>query len=455
MSNPIRNDILKHDGNVPRYTSYPTAPHFTMASEYQDYIDALQAVSSDDDLSIYIHVPFCQKMCWYCGCHTKISRRYAPVEDYLYLLLREIDILADTFAEEPLVKLVHMGGGSPGLLRARDFELLITKLKQRFRFTKDTDIAIELDPRGVTEGRVASYAKNGVTRVSLGVQDFSHDVMKAVNREQPFHVSYEAVKLLRRYGVDHINVDLMYGLPHQNLQTAKETFSKLLYIDPDRVSYFGYAHVPWMKKHMRLIQEDTLPQKDLRFDLFEAGQEYLLGLGYEAIGIDHFAKAEDSLCAALKNKTLHRNFQGYTDDNSQTLIGLGASSIGETPDAFFQNQPDMPIYKDAILSGHLPIKKMYLKTADDKMRAKIIEHVMCYLSIDMEAFCDTLECSADMFKKELDEIKKLEKFGFVHFDTPYAFTIPQSAKLMTRLIVSTFDTNFDNAQTIKRHAAAI
>ncbi len=455
MTNPIKNEILEHDTNVPRYTSYPTAPHFTVASEYEEYLHALQAIQEDDDLSLYIHVPFCQKMCWYCGCHTKISRRYGPVEDYLYLLFREIDILAGTFPKERTVKLVHLGGGSPGLLRGCDFELLVSRLKHRFRFTKDTEIAIELDPRGVTEGRVAAYAKNGVNRVSLGVQDFNQTVMKAVNREQPFHVSYEAVQLLRQYGIENVNVDLMYGLPHQSLETVEYTFSNIKFLDPDRISYFGYAHVPWMKKHMRMIEEDTLPQKDLRFDLFEAGQELLLAMGYQAIGIDHFAKADDSLCASLKAKTLHRNFQGYTDDNAEALVGLGASSIGETQDAFFQNHPDMPLYKEAVLAGHLPVKKMYRKTQSDKIRAQIIEHVMCYLSLDLKAFCETHEIKAQLFEKELNDIKKLEKFGLVNFESPYSFTIPQNAKLMTRLIASAFDENIGEAPLTKRHAAAI
>lgn len=453
--NCFRDQILSFDSRVPRYTSYPTAPQFQVADTYA-YEKCLRAIGADNDISLYIHVPFCSKMCWYCGCNTKITQRYAPVEDYAHILLREIDMVAEQLQHNPRISSIHFGGGSPGLLRACDFEMIINKLRARLNVVPDVEIAIELDPRGVTEGRVATYAKCGVNRVSLGVQDFDETVLKAINRQQPFALSYDAVALLRQYGIDQINVDVMYGLPHQNLETQSKTFEKLVLLKPSRISFFGYAHVPWMKKHMRLIDENTLPQKDLRFDLFEAGQAFLIENGYVPIGIDHFALPDDALVKAMENKTLKRNFQGYVDDPADMIIGLGASSIGKTDTHYFQNAVDMPSYKQAILGGRLATAKSCAIQQDDMIRAKVIEQLMCYFTVDVQVVCDGFGTDASMFDQELERLKSYERLGFIEI-TGAQITIDEKAKLIARMICSVFDAYIKKGTDADapRHAKAI
>ena len=459
MANKLRAEILEHDLNVPRYTSYPTAPAFKAVGSQGPYTHELRSFDKDAELSLYLHIPFCKQLCWYCGCNTKISRKYEPIEEYMSLLLREIELMGRALAHRHTVTNIHFGGGSPGILKGCHFDRIMEQLRAHFEITKNTSIAIELDPRGVSEGRVAAYYKNGVNRVSLGVQDFSGEVLKAVNREQPFNTSYRAVQLLREYEINDINVDLMYGLPHQSLDTVDETFEKLAYLKADRVAYFGYAHVPWLKKHMRLIEEGALPKKDLRFDLFERGQAHLLEMGYHPVGIDHFCKENDTLYEAFKSKTLKRNFQGYTDDQADILLGFGVSAIGESGHAFFQNAPDMPSYRDKVLAGQLPNQKFYEKTKEDSMRAEIIEQLMCYQSVDLKEVAAHFAKHVSDFDGEMSEIRAFEKLGFLQIDGQYSITVFPDAKMMTRLICSVFDKNFaaknnqENNQA--RHAKAI
>lgn len=462
--NTLKNSILSLDGRMPRYTSYPTAPHFKAMDDRSAYLQALGSISPQDDLSLYLHVPFCSQMCWYCGCHTKITQRYAPVEDYVHLMLREIDLLAEALGDEhpARVKNIHFGGGSPGMLRAQDFDLIMRKIRERLTVLDNADIAIELDPRGVTESRIQAYARHGVNRVSLGIQDFDARVLKAVNREQPFALSYDAIKLCRQYGIDRINVDIMYGLPYQSLETQSQTLSKLMELSPDRISFFAYAHVPWMKKHMRLIQMDAMPSTELRFDLFEAGQKFLMEHGYMPVGIDHFAKEGDSMISAQHDHKLRRNFQGYVDDTSTHLIGIGVSSIGRIGDVYFQNTSDMPRYKDAILGHHLPAFKHCTLSSDDKIRADIIEQIMCYLEVDIEIICNRHGYSPREFEAELSRLEMFVEMGLIEICDYYIRILPE-AKLATRMIGGVFDAylapanaNIQNEEIERpRHAQAI
>jgi len=452
----FREKILSFDDRVPRYTSYPTAPHFQKLNDPQTYLTALSSLPEETKLSLYLHVPFCQKLCWYCGCHTKITQRYAPVEDYAHLMMREIEILADSMGGRRSVSNIHFGGGSPGMLRAVDFEQIMEKLRTNFDVLPDADIAIEIDPRGVTEGRAAAYARNGVNRVSLGVQDFDETVLKSVNRQQPFHLSYEAIKLFREYGIHDINVDLMYGLPHQSVESLKRTLEKLLILEPDRISFFGYAHVPWMKKHMRLIDEGALPEKDLRYDMFRAGESRLIEAGYVPIGIDHFAKPGDSLIKAYQDRTLTRNFQGYTDDHSTALIGIGASSIGKTQYMYFQNHAEMPQYKKSILASQLPINKACPITSEDRLRADIIEQLMCYMHVDLKEICRKYDVHPSHFDTELERLQSYEKVGFLRISEDFEIEIHMEARLMARMICATFDEHLNRrAAEEPRHAQAI
>lgn len=450
----LKDQILKMDARVPRYTSYPTAPHFKTLDNPDIYLDWLKAIPEGSDISLYIHIPFCPKLCWYCGCNTKITKRYAPVENYAHLLLREIDILESHVGKDKKIANIHFGGGSPGMLRAQDFDMIMTKLRQTFEINDGAEIALELDPRNVTEGRVAAYAKQGVNRISLGVQDFDDHVLKSVNRQQPFHLSYDAIKLLRQYGIEGINLDLIYGLPHQTIDTMRKTIDRAILLDPERIAFFGYAHVPWVKKHMRLIDEQRLPDKSARYDLFQIGSQELEKAGYVAIGIDHFAKPNDPLCEAVKSGNLHRNFQGYTTDSCDTLIGLGVSSIGKLPNGYIQNAPDMNVYRNSILAGHLPAAKSCPINKDDKARSEIIEKLMCNFSADISKISEKYGFDNDYFAKELDALKSYEALDFIKIDNSI-ITIKANAKLMARSICAVFDSYLSLADSSPRHAQAI
>ena len=452
----LKEKILSYDQQVPRYTSYPTAPHLQPCDTDQPYQEALKKLSSNETISLYLHTPFCPKLCYYCGCNTKITQRYAPVEDYAHILKREIehisDFLRNAHGHNMTVSHIHFGGGSPSMLRARDFELLMQALNENFDILNTAEIAMEIDPRNISEGRVATYAKYGMNRVSLGSQDFNQTTLKAVNREQPFFTNYKTVELLNQYGITDINLDLMYGLPHQTPLTIKDTIQKALLLNPTRIAFFGYAHVPWAKKHMRLIDEATLPNGSERYDLFETGREVLIDNGFVQIGIDHFAKPSDPLCKAFENKSLRRNFQGYTTDSTTTLIGLGASSISQFEDFYFQNNVDRASYERAITAQNFPIQKIYKKTKGDKIRAKIIEEIMCYGSCDLSR-TDGLKT---LFLSEEKKLETLQSQGFIILNRDsFSFKINPEAHMMTRLIASLFDDYFAPNTNEKKHARAI
>lgn len=455
MTYDLREKILSYDRLVPRYTSYPTAPHFKPLEYDAKYRQLLSTFPENANLSLYLHVPFCSKMCWYCGCHTKITERYAPVEDYAHLMLREIDMVADAICPSHSVQNIHFGGGSPGLLRGCDFGKIMSKIRSKFHMGASPEIAIEIDPRGVTESRVAVYAASGVNRISLGVQDFDDKVLEAVNRVQPYELSQQAVELFRKYGITKFNFDLLYGLPYQTTANMEETIDKALLLDPDRISLFGYAHVPWMKKHMRMINEGALPDNNARYDLFETGAQRLQEAGYVAIGIDHFAKRDDSMTLALHQKRLHRNFQGYTTDATDALIGIGASSIGKFPDGYIQSAVAMPHYKDAILSGRFAAQKYCPLTREDKLRADIIEKIMCHFKVNLGDICVFHGYPKNYLDYKLSELQEFIDDKLVVITHERTIHINPLARQLVRVICSIFDEYMQKTLDTPRHAKAI
>jgi len=453
--NPLRDTILQLDRAVPRYTSYPPAPYFRPLQNTETYAEWLGSLSVETPLSLYLHVPFCHEMCWYCGCNTKITKRYKPVESYTDLILKEIALLAKYLPNTAMpVSNIHFGGGSPGMLHADDFKKIIDALHANFQLSQDTDIAIEIDPRGIDKEKTKAYAQNGVTRVSLGSQDFNDHILESVNRAQPFALSERAVKDLRSEGIHNINLDLIYGLPYQTTDTMRYTIDKALSLSPERVSLFGYAHVPWMKKHMRMINEEALPNQGLRFDLFETGANLLEAQGYVPIGIDHFAKPDDDMTTALKEKRLYRNFQGYTTDTGKELIGIGASSIGKLPQGYIQNAPDMPIYKRAIMSGKLPAHKIYKMHGDDPIYAHVIEQIMCYLQVDLNTVKEQFALPPHYFDDALYELEALAQKDILEIKQN-TITINPKARTMARLAANIFDQYAPQTPGTQRHARAV
>ncbi|MGA8157283.1 MAG: oxygen-independent coproporphyrinogen III oxidase, partial [Rhodoplanes sp.] len=328
--------IALAERNVPRYTSYPTAPHFTADVGSSVYAAWLAAVPADATLSLYIHVPYCTEICRYCGCHTKATRRAEPLDAYADALISEIDLVAAAMTSRSVVH-QHWGGGTPSILGPERLARIVQRIANHFDLSRLIEHAIELDPRQVTKPLADVLAALGVTRASLGVQEFSPHVQEAIGRIQPFETVRAAVDALRSAGVTRINVDLMYGLPGQTIADVEATADLAAALHPARLALFGYAHVPWFKANQKLIDEAALPGAGERIEQARAAALRLAGHGYVPIGLDHFARADDELALAGRTGGLRRNFQGYTTDPADALIGLGASAIGKLPQGFAQN----------------------------------------------------------------------------------------------------------------------
>jgi oxygen-independent coproporphyrinogen III oxidase len=439
-----------YSARVPRYTSYPTAPHFHERVTQEFYGDWLETLPQAMPLSLYLHVPFCDTLCWFCGCHTTVVNRYEPVSEYFDILLREIEAVAAHVGPGHPVTHIHWGGGSPTMLKPQDILRLRAALQSHFEVTSDAEFAVEIDPRGLKHETVKALAEAGVTRASIGVQDCDIAVQKAINRIQPFAETRSAVERLREAGIARLNIDLVYGLPHQSLQRLAGTVEQTLTLRPQRFAVFGYAHVPHFKKHMRLIAESALPGAEARLEQFDMTHDLLCAAGYEAIGLDHFALPDDGLAVAQRDGRLARNFQGYTDDDAPALIGLGASSIGALPQGYVQNAPDVPKYREAILSGQLATARGKELSDDDRLRRAIIERLMCDMDVDLDAVAAPFGKSAADFRAECAALLPLIAAGFVAMSGP---KISVSNRAAMRLVAASFDAYLANANAV--HAVAV
>jgi oxygen-independent coproporphyrinogen-3 oxidase len=429
----------KYNTPVPRYTSYPTAPHFRPVEDKDFYLNWLCSLDPSEPISLYLHVPFCKEMCWYCGCNTKVTKQYDPIADYADALKAEILKIAAVLPSRFTVSHVHWGGGTPSILSSEDFRAVMDLLGQHFNYTGDAERAIEIDPRTADAEKIDTLAKSGINRASLGIQDFSYKVQKAINRVQSFGMTYKVVKALRAAGIQQLNFDLMYGLPLQDVAAVRKTIELSHELRPDRIALFGYAHVPWMKSHMKLINEDELPSAAERAEQALAAAEYLTELGYVQIGLDHFASPDDPMAKALKTKSLKRNFQGYTTDTAQTLIGLGASSIGMLPQGYVQNVTSVHEYKRAAKDSEFAIAKAVAVTEDDVVRRKIIERLMCDLQIDLAAIEQEYNLPAGCFKSELEALAILEKDEMLKLMGKHV-QITANGRYLVRTICAVFDT---------------
>jgi oxygen-independent coproporphyrinogen-3 oxidase len=439
------NSHILAERTVPRYTSYPTAPHFSSAVDARIYGEWLDALTPDSRLSLYLHVPFCQAMCHYCGCHTKVVRRRDPIDRYAAVLIREIGLVGARAKGK--VKFIHWGGGTPSMLGAPALMQVAAAMSDAFDMSDIDEHAMELDPRQVTRELVRALVAMGVNRVSLGVQDFSPHVQQAIGRVQPIGVVEMAVAMLREAGITEINLDLMYGLPKQSDRDVRRTIMLADSLKPDRLALFGYAHVPWFKSHQKLIQESDLPNADQRLEQARIARDTLRDLGFEAIGLDHFARPNDPLAVAAREGKLHRNFQGYTTDEADALIGLGVSSIGRLPQGFIQNAPDMGHYERAIEADRLATVRGKAFSEDDLMRARIIERLMCDFAVDLEA-----EAPGHDFGAELKALEDLSADGVVAVDRNRV-TITEDGKPFVRLAAAAFDAYLTAGKA--RHSMAV
>ncbi|MGH1378744.1 MAG: oxygen-independent coproporphyrinogen III oxidase [Alphaproteobacteria bacterium] len=448
-NNDIEKLLGKYNRPVPRYTSFPTAVQFTHDISQNDYVSLIEGIEPDERVSVYIHIPFCHSLCHYCGCNTKILNSYAPVESYLENMFSEISLVGKTMSQRQDVSLVHFGGGSPNYLKPKDLRRVIDKVSEFFDISDDTNIDIESDPRYLDTEMIKCYADIGVTRVSLGVQDFNHDVQVAINRVQPFEMVENCVKELRENGINQINFDLIIGLPKQTVETVRNTAESAASLLPDRLAVFPYAHVPWMKKHQKLLDKYVMADGYERFLMNEAVDSVLKGNGYNAIGTDHYARAVDPLCAAQSGGELKRNFQGYTTDSSNTIIGFGLSSISSYKDAYVQNTTDPASYRKNLSDNKFPIQRGCVLSDDDRLLRSLIEEVMCNFKVDLTKYADVLAGSIDSIKIKLSE---LEQDGLVVFEGQL-LKITQAGLPFTRVVASCFDPYFQMQDN--QHAKAI
>jgi oxygen-independent coproporphyrinogen-3 oxidase len=444
--------VAKYDGRAPRYTSYPTALQFTPAVGEATYRKWLRELPTEQPVSLYVHVPFCGRLCWYCGCNTRATTRHQPVAEYVALLVKEARLLESALPGRLAASAVHLGGGSPNMLSAEELAAIFEVLDQVFEPMPEREVAAELDPGGLTQAWVNAAVSHGLNRASLGVQTLDPVVQAAVNRRERYEHIADCVGWLRAAGVSSINIDLMYGLPHQTTSSVRESLEAVMRLAPDRIALFGYAHVPWMKTHQKLIDEAALPGAAERLDQSEAAADALVAEGYIRIGIDHFALPHDALARAASAGRLHRNFQGYTSDPAATLLGLGASAIGRLPEGFVQNISQEVDWRTAVGAGRLPVARGVEVTDEDAFRWEIIERLMCDMAVDLEAVCSR---HGRQMAGLIPCLQRLEPFCEDGLLTAKEgkLQVLGAGRLVLRSICAQFDRHFDVAGG--RHAKAL
>jgi len=431
---------LVPDYSVPRYTSYPTTPNFNDKINNDTYESWLKKLDKNKKISLYIHIPFCDSLCYFCGCHTSVVNKYKPIENYVNLLLREIEILGEKLESKFNVSHIHFGGGTPSILKGAELWLIMQSIKKRFNILKDCKIAMEIDPRFFKQNLTIILNDCGFDRISIGVQDFSQNVQNLINRKQSFEITKETVNHLRENNISNINIDLIYGLPKQKVQTFTDTLEKISTLRPDRISVFGYAHIPWMKKHQRLIKFKPLNNEN-RLKFYRLASHCFLSNGYEPFGIDHYAEKSSSIIRNIKNRKLQRNFQGYTEDDAEALIGIGASSISSLPNGYVQNITQTADYIRALKKNKLPISRGYELKTEDKIYSIVIKELMCHLNVDLKQVTKKFSKDINLFSPNIKKLKPFIDAGYVDFQN-FVLSIKPEARPLVRIICSAFDQYF-------------
>jgi oxygen-independent coproporphyrinogen III oxidase len=449
----MRSDLAVGYGQerLPRYTSYPTAPHFSAAIGPGTYAEWLKAIPQHAAASLYLHVPFCRSMCWYCGCHTSVARRDEPIAVYESALRCEIDLVSRQIGRRINVEHIHFGGGTPTIMAPESFTDLIGLIRHCFFVAPTAEIAVEIDPRTLTSAMVNALGLGGVTRASLGVQSFDPVIQRAINRVQSFEETAAATTNLRRAGISGINFDLIYGLPHQTIASCLDTVQRCVELRPDRFSVFGYAHVPAFKKYQRKIDEAWLPDSSERYEQACAIAEALQQAGYTQIGLDHFALPDDAMVTAQREGRLRRNFQGYTTDISNVLLGFGASAIGQLPQGYVQNDVQISAYEERVAAGRLATVKGYALTADDRLRAEIIERIMCDFGVDLAQICARHGSAAEAMLKSSPRLRDLISDGVVELEGT-SLAVADNSRFLVRTVAAAFDAHLDTSKQLHSRA---
>jgi oxygen-independent coproporphyrinogen-3 oxidase len=442
--------IAAYDRPVPRYTSYPTAAQFHAGVGPHDHARWLAELEGGA-AAFYLHVPFCRELCWYCACHTMAMRREGTLEVYAAALMRELELVAET-VPDLMIDGVQWGGGTPSQLGPHRLAAVGRRLGDLFDRRSGAEMSMEVDPRYGTPELVEAMAGIGVTRASLGVQDFDERVQEAINRRQSFDVTAETLRRLRAAGIGRINIDLVYGLPCQTLETLARTIDQAISLGPDRFAVFAYAHVPWMKPHQKLIDAQSLPDAPMRAAMAELVAERLVAGGYRQIGLDHYALPLDPLAQAAEEGELRRTFQGYVADASPWVVGFGASAISSLPHGHTQNTADAARYLAAIEQRRFATARGVAIDADDRLRGEIIDRLMCAFEADIGGICGRHATAADAFLAVVPGLAALRSDGLVRLEDGH-LTVTERGRPLVRSICAAFDRYYTGAEG--RHSRGI
>ncbi len=450
--------IKKYDRPGPRYTSYPTAPHFTEEFTSEKYLDEIIRTNNQvnaPDLSLYYHLPFCDTLCYFCGCNMIITRNRDRIKEYIKYLKNEIDLLRTYIASGRKVVQLHWGGGTPTHLDPDEITDLISFINTSFEIKADAEQGCEIDPRGLTREHLAALRNGGFNRISMGVQDFDSKVQKAVNRIQPEDMTRQVVSWVRELGFQSINLDLMYGLPFQTMESFEKTVDATINISPDRIAVFNYAHVPWMKKHMNLINPADLPSAEDKLQILKMTIEKLTSAGYDFIGMDHFAKPTDELSVAQREKKLYRNFQGYSTHAGTDLYGMGITSISQVGKSYVQNKKREKEYFDSLNDQTLPIERGVYLSDDDVLRRHVITKVMCDFELDFASIENQFSIEFEnYFGNALNGMKEFIDDGLVSLSNR-KLEVTQMGRLLIRNIAMNFDGYIERKEDKARYSRTV
>ncbi len=439
--------LKKYSGPGPRYTSYPTAPVFTKEfgpKQYRDEIIRTNEKDVDVPISLYFHLPYCDTLCYFCGCTMLVTQNRPRISEYNQYLKREIDMVAPLVNPKRRVTQLHWGGGTPSYLDPEEISDVGSHIKKNFHYDDEIEASVEIDPRGLTFEHMQAFHNIGFNRVSMGVQDFNPKVQEAVNRIQPEAITRDAVNWSRKLGFKSINMDLIYGLPFQTVESFAETVDRIIDISPDRLAVFNYAHVPWLKPHQKLIHETDLPNAEVKLEIFKMTIEKLLDAGYWNVGMDHFAKRTDELTFAQQNKTMYRNFQGYSTKAGADMYGFGMSAIGQFNETYHQNNKNIPQYFKAIDNGEFATILGYRMTADDHLRKDVIMRLMCDMELDMRSVEKKYNISfAEYFQRSMPKLDPFIADGLVTV-TDDKIIVNGLGRLVIRNIAMAFDAYLDS-----------
>lgn len=433
--------LEKYNQPGPRYTSYPTAPEWDDGFGPADARAAYEKANSKahpSPVSLYFHLPFCQALCLFCGCNVVINKNHEVTAPYLARLKKEIDWMSNQIDRSRPVEQLHWGGGTPTYLSADEIDELASHVESRFTFSPSAEIGVEVDPRVTTEDHCHALRKHGFNRISMGVQDFNPLVQETVHRVQPYEMTKALFDLCRELGFESINIDLIYGLPHQTMESFSDTVAKLVTINPDRIALFSYAHVPWLKKQQGSFRHH-LPEGAEKFKIFRRAIEMLIDAGYRYIGMDHFARPDDELCRAQDDRTLHRNFQGYTTKGGCDLYGMGVSSISGLENVYAQNWRDLERYYNAIDADTMPTMRGLRVTSEDKLRRSVINRILCHCVLLKAEVEEAFGIAFDEhFTSELERLRDLEQDNLVRL-FPDRIEVAALGRIFIRNVAMVFD----------------